>query len=52
LRRSSSLGRITNVRRESLAIDAAKTEADDRYLVRGEGGTLGLGEDDDLDADG
>jgi hypothetical protein len=48
----ASFGRTTNARRESVAVNAAKTEVDDRYLIRGEGGTLGLGEDDDLDADG
>jgi hypothetical protein len=36
----ASFGRTTNARRESVAVNAAKTEVDDRYLVRGEGGTL------------
>jgi hypothetical protein len=37
--------------REAVVEDAGKTEVDDRDLVHGEGGTLGLGEDEDLNRD-
>ena len=36
---------------EALVEDAGKTGVDDRDLVHGEGGTLGLGEDEDLNED-
>jgi hypothetical protein len=36
---------------EAVVEDAGKAEVDDRDLVHGEGGTLGLGEDEDLNRD-
>ncbi len=37
--------------REAVIEDAGKTGVDDRDLVHGEGGTLGLGADEDLNRD-
>lgn len=37
--------------REAIIEDADKTEVEDRDLVHGDGGTLGLGEDEDLNKD-
>jgi hypothetical protein len=37
--------------RDAVVADANKTEVEDRDLVHGEGGTLGLGEDEDLNRD-
>jgi hypothetical protein len=37
--------------REVVVEDADKTEGEDRDLVHGDGGTLGLGEDEDMNKD-
>jgi hypothetical protein len=37
--------------RKAILQDADKTEGEDRDLVHGDGGTLGLGDDEDLNKD-
>jgi hypothetical protein len=37
--------------REAIVQDADKTEGKDRDLVHGDGGTLGLGDDEDMNKD-
>jgi hypothetical protein len=50
---SSSLPRNDEERetRQAIVADADKTEGKDRDLVHGDGGTIGLGKDQDLNHD-
>jgi hypothetical protein len=47
----TSRARTRSARREAIIQDADKTEDKDSDLVRGDGGTLGLGDGGDLNKD-